>query len=270
MKQFPLLEDLSNSQLLAEVDRLANSERAAIANLVAALGEMDARRLYLGQGCSSMFTYCTQVLHLSEHASFNRIEGARTARRFPIILSLLADGRVHLSAVRLLAPHLTDANHDALLREASHKSKREIEQIVARLVPRPDVRTSVRKLPTIPAQAAPVQPVTGESTPIELVAEPAAVPTPILRPKTEALAPGRYKLQFTVGEQTYQKLRRAQDLLRHCVRSGDPAEIFDRALTLLLTELEKRSSQQRNIRADRTRRTGSRHVPAADARGLGT
>jgi hypothetical protein len=70
---------------------------------------LDARRLYLGQGCSSMFTYCTQVLNLAEHAAFNRIEAARVARRFPIIFELLADGRIHLSAVRLLAPHLTEA-----------------------------------------------------------------------------------------------------------------------------------------------------------------
>ena len=122
MEQSRVLKHLSDCDLIAEVNRLAKSERTAIANLVAGLGEMDARRLYLGQGCSSMFTYCTQALHLAEHAAFNRIEAARAARRFPIILTMLADGRVHLSAVRLLAPHLTAANHHGLLKEASHKS----------------------------------------------------------------------------------------------------------------------------------------------------
>jgi hypothetical protein len=122
MQQSPVLKDLSDSQLLAELNRLAKSECVAIAHLVAAIGEMDERRLYLGQGCSSMFSYCTQILHLAEHAAFNRIEAARAARRFPMILTLLADGCVHLSAVRLLAPHLTQANHHALLTEASHKS----------------------------------------------------------------------------------------------------------------------------------------------------
>ena len=62
-----------------------------------------------------MFTYCTQVLHLAEHAALNRIEAARAARRFPIILELLADGRIHLSAVRLVAPPLTERNHESLL-----------------------------------------------------------------------------------------------------------------------------------------------------------
>lgn len=42
-------------------------------------------------------------------------------------------------------------------------------------------------------------------------------------------APKRYKIQFTVGRETYDKLRRAQDLLRHVVLNGDPAMIFERA-----------------------------------------
>src|SRR5882672_7063555 len=147
-ERFHVPEHLSDAELIAEVARLVVSERKAIAELVLALAELDARRLYLGQGCSSMFTYCTQVLHLAEHAAFNRIEAARVARRFPSIFGLLADGRIHLSAVRLLAPHLTEANHQSLLSEASHKSKREVEQIVARVLPRPDVSATVRKLPS--------------------------------------------------------------------------------------------------------------------------
>jgi hypothetical protein len=80
-ESLPVQEHLSDSDLLAEVKRLAGSERLAVAKLVSALAEFDARRLYLGQGCSSMFTYCTQVLHPAEHAAFNRIEPARAARR---------------------------------------------------------------------------------------------------------------------------------------------------------------------------------------------
>jgi hypothetical protein len=113
-----LHEKLPDPELIAEVSRLAASERQATSRLVSALAEFDARQLYLGQGCSSMFTYSTRVLHLSEHVAYNRIEAARTARRLPAILMMLADGRIHLSAVRLLAPHLTEANHLDALREA--------------------------------------------------------------------------------------------------------------------------------------------------------
>ena len=75
------LTHLSNQAVIAEVVRLAGAERQATAQLVAALAELDARRLYLGEGCSSLFTYCTSVLHLSEHAAYSRIEAARAGRR---------------------------------------------------------------------------------------------------------------------------------------------------------------------------------------------
>src|SRR5687767_10872948 len=124
------LAQLSDRELLANVQAAANNERAATATLIALLAEMDARRLYLGEGCSSLFTYCTQVLHLSEHAAYARIEAARAARRFPQVLDALVGGSVNLTTVGLLAPHLTVENHCELLEAARHKSKREVEHLV--------------------------------------------------------------------------------------------------------------------------------------------
>src|SRR5438067_12366548 len=101
------LGQLSGRDLLAQVQHAAQAERQAIAHLIALLMELDTRRLYLGEGFSSLFTYCTQALHLSEHAAYNRIETARAARRFPIILELVADSAVTLTPVPPLAPHPT-------------------------------------------------------------------------------------------------------------------------------------------------------------------
>ena len=138
-------------RLLAELRRLAACERAATANLLASLIEMDGRRLYLREGCSSLFTYCTQVLHLAEGAAYNRIEAARAARRFPPVLDAIADGSLTLTSARLLAPHLTTENHRAVLDAARHKSKREIELLIATLQPKPPVATVVRKVPLAPS-----------------------------------------------------------------------------------------------------------------------
>ena len=99
---FDFISQLSDQDLLARVQRAASRERHATAELVALLMELDARRLYLAQGCSSLFTYCTQLLHLSEHAAYLRIEAARAARRFPIILNRLAQSDVTLTAIGLL------------------------------------------------------------------------------------------------------------------------------------------------------------------------
>jgi hypothetical protein len=101
-----------------------------------------------------------------------------------------------------------------------------------------------------------------ESAPMERVDDLVGVSS-VQRPRVEPLAPGRYKLQFTVAQETYRKLRRAQDLLRHRVPSGDPAEIFDRALTLLLFDLErKKFAATSRSRASLNRGKSSRHIPA--------
>src|ERR687891_2290471 len=143
---------LSNHNLLAQVKWLAAREREATAALIAHLAGLDARRLYLAEGCSSLFTYATQVLHLSEHAAYGRIEAAGVARRYPLVLERLTDGAVTLTTVALLAPHLTPDNHRELLDQARHKSRREVEALVAALRPQPPVPASVRRLPN-PRQA---------------------------------------------------------------------------------------------------------------------
>src|SRR5687768_596556 len=86
------LADLTNAQLLLEVKALAAGEREATARLIASLAELDARQLYLGEGFPSLFAYCTQCLHLSEHAAYNRIKSARAARQWPEVLDRLTDG----------------------------------------------------------------------------------------------------------------------------------------------------------------------------------
>jgi hypothetical protein len=62
------------------------------------------------------------------------------------------------------------------------------------------------------------------------------------RPVIEPLAPGRYKLQVTISADTREKLQRARDLLRHQVPDGDIASVLDRALTLLVEDLERKKA----------------------------
>ncbi len=261
----PRLTRLSDQELLVEVKALATREREVTTQLIAALVEMDARRLYLCEGCSSLFTYCTQVLRLSEHAAYGRIEAARAARRFPIVLDLLADGSVTLTTVCLLAPHLTPDNHREVLESARHKSKRDVEQLVAALRPQPAVASTVRKLPVprlaAEAMRAPLPPKSPHHT---VPAAPTVAAAPRRSTVVAPLAPELFKIQFTMSREMHQKLRRAQDLLRHVVPAGDPAAIFDRALTLLVSELEKtRTDAATRPRAARPTAPGSRHVPAS-------
>ena len=105
-----------------------------------------------------MFRYCIHVLHLSEPEAYLRIAAARAARRHPVLLAMLADGRLHLSGIAKLAPHLTRENRDALLQRATHLSKRQIEEMIAETCPRPDVPSLVRKLPGGMGQEPPLPP----------------------------------------------------------------------------------------------------------------
>jgi hypothetical protein len=251
------LSAVSDAQLLSSVRDLAQRERAATVQLIAALAELDTRRLYLGQGYSSLFTYCTQALHLSEHAAYGRIEAARAARRFPIILDRLADGSVTLTTVCLLARHLTPENHQALVDAARYHSKRDVERQVAALHPLPAVPASVRKLSERqpPVAALHLVDVTERPAPSTAASRPVVV---------KPLAPERYKVQFTVNRTTHDKLRHVQDLLRHVLRTGDVAAIFDRALTLLLEDLlKKKTGHTARPRPARVLPAKSRHVPRA-------
>ena len=72
---------LSNRDLIGELKRLLERDAKLEAELLLFLGEVDARRLFLQEACSSMFVYCTEILGLSEACAYHRIGAARAARR---------------------------------------------------------------------------------------------------------------------------------------------------------------------------------------------
>jgi hypothetical protein len=264
------LRHLTDEELEARLKSLAGRERDATAQLVAHLAELDTRDLHLRAGYGSLFAYCRDALHLSEHEAYNRIEAARAARRFPLVLVLLGSGAVNLTTVRLLAPHLTFENHRVLLDSARGKSRPEVEAIVARLSPRPDVAASLRKLP--PPRPAGVAGATAAENDTALPGTAVPVTVETIRitglprhpgPAVAPLSPDRYRLQVTIGGETLEKLRLARDMLRHAIPSGDDAAILDRALTALLLELAKaKFAATEAPRASRGAAPGSRHIPA--------
>jgi hypothetical protein len=286
---YTLFADLSNTDLLIELRRSVAVDRNATAHVIELLAEVDARRLYLAEGCSSLFTYCTQVLHLSEHAAYGRIEAARLARRLPDVLEALRSGDATLTTIRLIGPHLTPTNCSELLTAVRHRSKRDVERLVASLAPKADVPATVRKVPlhAPTAQKGPVGDGTsaaaqsstgcaaGAPQATRLIAAesidgperemPAPATLKRARPALVApLAPERYKIQFTASREVHDKLRRAQNLLRHAIPDGDVAAVFDRALTLLVEDLERRKlAAAARPRPAQSLTSGSRYIPAA-------
>jgi hypothetical protein len=273
---------LSDAKLTAEVARLARGERAAMVSLIIHLAAFDKRRLYLAAAYPSLFAYCRGVLKLSEHEAYHRIVAARAGRAFPVVFELLDTARVTLTTVRLLAPHLTAENHRELLSAACGKSKLEVKELVAARFPKPDVRPSCRPIPRTAAPMVPTADLNPTSAGAPLTAPgqasvlegtvtrraSLAVPDPPAHPVTP-LSVGRYEIRFTASAATRDKLRMAQDLLRHAVPSGDPAEVFDRALSALLEDLlRKKFAATDHPKAQNPRSENTRHVPAAVKRAV--
>ena len=146
---------LSEAALLAEVAATLAHERGYTVRLLLLLGAIEARAIHRTRACDSLYTWCTEVLHMSEGAAYKRIRAARVAERFPVVLPMLADGRLHLSAVVLLAPYLTGENVSELLASATHLSKAAVERLVAERFPKPDVPTAVRALDAGGSRPAP-------------------------------------------------------------------------------------------------------------------
>ena len=256
------LSHLSNQELLRGLAAIVARDRGTTAEMLAHIAEVDDRRLYAQEGFPSMFAYCVQVLHMSEDTAFKRIRAARTARQFPAIFEAVADGRLHLTAVVFLAPHLTSENADELLAAATHKTKAEIEWLLAERFPRPDLPERIEALSPSPALSIPTAGHVKE-LPKSLVPEPVASSTP--HGKVTPLSAERVALQTSIATAAYENLRYAQALLGHQLRTGDIAEVIERASEAIVREAEKQkfcaTSRQRPGRHGSS--ADPRHIPAA-------
>src|SRR6185369_1909914 len=257
MEQNPCLalQSLSSSDLLAATHALVQKSHGLEADLLVHLGEIDDRKLYLERGHPSMFAFCVVDLRFSDDVAYNRIMVARAGRRLPAVIEVARSGDVHLAGLRLLSPHLTLENHRAILAEATGKSKRDIELIVARLAPLPPVPATIRRVPESPVVAAlllrsrsPISPVApagasglapddtaapgNPQAPLDTSGQPAADSGPrsavpdSRRAEVKPLSETTFRVQFTAGRSLCDKLKEAQDLLRHRLPGGDMAAIF--------------------------------------------
>ncbi|MFL5398561.1 MAG: HNH endonuclease [Myxococcales bacterium] len=253
----PAVGSLGNVELLAATREILRRSCVVEADLLVHFAEIEERRLHSEMAFPTMFAFCVDELGFSEDQAWNRTTVARAARRIPAMLDSLRSGAVHLTGLRLLARCLTEQNHRDLLAEAAGKSKRQIEEIVARLDPKPPVPDSFRKRPV------------AKQVTLEM-RSPVASPSAPRREQRAVVAPlseDTFTVQFTASRALRDKFRRAQDLLRHRVPSGDIAAIFDKALDSLIEKVEKeRFAAVGKPRTEATEVAGpasSRQVPAA-------
>jgi 5-methylcytosine-specific restriction endonuclease McrA len=259
----PVYSRCADHEVVPRWSAALSRERSALSDSLGYLGEIDERQLYRWKGYDSVFEFCLGEGNLCEGAAYKRIRAARAAKKFPVLLDALEDGRLHLSAVVMLAGHFTPETVAELVTAATHRTKAQIEDLLAQRFPRPDVATSIRPLPG-PASAEPLSPGTVHAAvpasapvlPDAVVAMPAGAPAcptpaqlspgtvvlpecthlpasmvpPAPRTKVTPLAPERYELRTTLDQETHDLLREAQALLGHAIPDRDAAQVLKRVL----------------------------------------
>jgi len=253
---------LSDAAVLSEAAALARSERSQLADLLVRIAEIDRRRLYLGAGYPTMSAYCVGELGFSEDKAGKRIHAARTALRFPVLFEALDDGRLELTAIRLLAPHLTEENVDELVAKAAAcRRMSDIQVLLAQRFAEPDLLSEAdfRVVHShAPGHAsAPVE--SGDPHDANASAE-----------VVNSHAPGHASAPVESGEWVHlrirvrkDKLAYARNLLSHSLPSGDACVVFDRALDALIEKAEKKKfAACTSPRAPRPRTLQDRCIPA--------
>ncbi len=258
------LGDLTNDELLARLSVHVGRGHVWQARLLEYLGEVEVRRLDREYAYSSMWDFCIRKLGMSEGEAYRRIAVARVVRQFPRALALLERGKVHLSAVYTLCDHLSEENHEELLREAIGKTTQEIRAMIAARFPRPDVASCIE--PVAPQAQLPIGPPHASQGFAPSAA--GSVGTE-MRPTIEPLSPTRYRVELTVSVEIKAKLERIKDLMRHRNPAGDLEIVLDASLDLLLAKLERerlgKTSRARRAKCAEPNTTAAEHDAGGSA-----
>jgi hypothetical protein len=231
-REFWALGDVSDEALEASLGRLLGAGARLEARVIAHLAEVEARRLHLLLGCSSLFDYCRKRLGLSDYEAFVRIAAARVARKYPIVFELLDRRELHLTAICEVRDFLTRENHQELLHEVSGKTKLQIRECLRARFPLADLPSSVRRLPAV-----------------------------------EPLAPDRYRLELTLNAEQKAKLELARDLLSHANPTADLAIVVERALDALIARTEQRRFGRTRTAPNRRKSATPSDSGGSDSRG---
>src|SRR5690349_13625183 len=195
------MSNLSAHDLVEQLRQFLSGERTALADFLVALAELDRRRLYVELGWSSTW-----------------------------------DWRLCITTLAKLSPVLTDDNRAALVAEAAGKPTRQVEQIVARLAPKPVPRDVVQRTD-------------------ELVSPQA---------QTQMLTETLLRKHLTVDADFEQLLAQARDALSHAMPGASEVEILKEGLRRIVRDAARRKGLTKKPRTKPPREAaGSRDIPRA-------
>jgi 5-methylcytosine-specific restriction endonuclease McrA len=272
------MSSLSDSALLGELERLSKEENETTVHVLLHLAEVEERKLHVGAGYSTMFSYCTERLRYSEPAASRRLSCARAAKRFPEVIELLRQKELSLSTLSLVSGVLNENNYREVVAGIRGKSRREVEELLAGFHPRKcEVRERIKPV------VVKAGPKTREEEPIGglfvQVAEKALAVVSSASGRTAEggrqlvdrgqigveKEPERYEVRFSISKEQLAQVEEAKRLLSGKYPEGVKLEhVLGEALEAFL---EQRSPRQREARRKKrvpsvsSAKKRTRHIP---------
>lgn len=240
---------LTNAELLSELRALAKAEKLQTVKMLSRLCELGRRGLERETGYSSLFQFCVRDLGFCEGTAYRRTQAAKACARFTRLYELIESGELTLTAVSMLADHLTFENHQRLIRLAKGVGRKELERILAGLTPteKPAERSRVI---AVAAAAAASAPAAADQLPFAQAVPPAAA---------ESKIELRTEHSFSFDDKTEAKLQLVRTLLSHKYPMGELESIFSDALDALLEKL--RTTRPRQDKPARGSDDETRRIP---------
>ena len=202
---------------------------------------MSRRKGHLECGYKNLFDYCVRRLQLSEGSVALRIQVANVSRRFPQLLIALAENRLSLTVAGLLAPVLTESNVERLLGDCAGMTKREAEECLVTLQPKPVFAPSIRKLPSPASQRQATSP-SPAPLPQETRSTPRVSPS-ILQPARPEL----FNFRFAADRKFKDKFERLAEVLDVQNPQHHMAEIMEQALDVALDRKDVQRKRARRL-----------------------
>jgi len=240
---FDALERLSTDELDRSTKNLVLREKKNLACVIAHLAEIAKRKVHLECGYKNLFEYCVRRLNLSEGSVYRRIQVAKVCRDFPQVLVHLGAGRVSLTVASLLAPHLREDTVEKLLCDCAGMTRREVEEYIVLLNPKPTFVPSIRKRPTCVPETAQDRgaqtPAPGESR----------APRPLLEPAS----PEVYNFRFSAQRAFKEKLERFAEVVGVERPQKHLERILEKALEIALEKKDPARSRERRLKKEARR-----------------
>ena len=199
------LKKLTDDELTKSLTAAAAHERRATIDVIEHIREFMIRRLYLEQGCTSLFAYLTTHLHFSEATAQNRIDAARMLDQTPEIAEKISSGAITLTQISVVAQALRQKRRDQKaegVKLTSEGAQSQIESLLST-----EATTSPMSL------FAAIEGLDSKNSAV-LVAKALDI-KPMTHEKVRPQQDESVRLEITLSNEEWSVLRQARDLLSH-------------------------------------------------------